>query len=96
VCLALQAIERDKKLSLTAAIKRYLVPRRILKRRLKGILPRAETITNSRKLDPLEEQVIVTRVLDLYGQGFSLGYDVVEDIANLLRATRGASRVGPR
>lgn len=64
--LALQAMGRDKKLTLFTAAKRYSVPRKTLERRLKGILPRVEMIANSRKLDPLEEQVIVRRVLDLY------------------------------
>jgi hypothetical protein len=95
--LALQDMERDKKLSLRSAAKRYSVSRKTLERRRDGILPRAETIANCRKLDPLEEQVIVRRVLELYEQGFSPGYDMVEDMANLLRATRHASdRAGLR
>jgi hypothetical protein len=96
IVLAIQAMESNKKLSLGAAAKAYSVPYNTLKRRRNGIAPRADSIANSRNLDPLEEQVIVRRVLDLYEQGFSPGYDVVEDMANLLRATRGASRVGPR
>ena len=94
--LALQAMERDKELTVFAAAKRYGVPRKTLKRRRDGILPRSETIANSRNLDPLEEQVIIRRVLDLYEQGFSPGYGMVEDMANLLRASRNASRVGKR
>ncbi len=94
--LALQAMERNKKLTLSAAAKRYSVPRKTLEGRRNGILPRADVIANSRNLDPLEEQVIVQRVLDLLEQGFSPGYDMVEDLANLLRATRNASRVGLR
>jgi hypothetical protein len=94
--LALQAIECDKNLRLGTAAAQYSVPRRTLQRRLNGILPRANIVANSRKLDPLEEQVIVRRVLDLYEQGFSPGYDMVGDMANLLLETRGASRVGPR
>jgi len=94
--LALQAMQRDEKLTPFTAAKLYGVPRMTLVRRRKGIRPRTETIANSRKLDPLEEEVIVRRVLDLYEQGFSPGLNVVEDMANLLRKTRGASRVGPR
>src|SRR5512140_472598 len=80
--LALQAMERDPKLSIRAAVKRYLVPRTTLDDRRNGMLPRAETVPNSRNLTPLEEEVIVRRVLDLYEQGFSPGYDLVEDMAN--------------
>jgi hypothetical protein len=94
VQLALQAMELDKKLSLRKAAKLYSVAPMTLHERRKGIRSRAETIANSRNLDPLEEQAIVRRVLDLYEQGFSPGLSVVEDMANLLRKTRGASRVG--
>ncbi len=96
VQLALQAMERDKKLTLRKAAKLYSVAPMTLHERRKGIRSRAETITNSRNLDPLEEQTIVRRVLDLYEQGFSPRLSVVEDMANLLRKTRGASRVGKR
>ena len=89
-------MQRDEKLTLFAAVKLYGVPRMTLVRRRKGVRPRMETIANSRNLDPLEEEVIVRRVLDLYEQGFSPGFSVVEDMANLLRETRNASRVGPR
>ena len=94
--LALQAMERDKKLTPFAAAKLYRVSRTTLNQRRKGVCPRAEIIANSRNLDPLEEDVIIRRVTDLYEQGFSPGLNLVEDMANLLRETRGASRVGPR
>jgi len=94
--LALQAMERDKKLTPFAAAKLYGVSRTTLNQRRKGVCPRAEIIANSRNLDPLEEDVIIRRVIDLYEQGFSPGLSLVEDMANLLRETRGASRVGPR
>ena len=64
--LALQAMESDKNLSLREAIKRYLVPYTTLRLRKKGIRARADIIANSRKLDLLEEEVIVRRVLNLY------------------------------
>jgi hypothetical protein len=89
-------MERDRNLRLGTAAKRYSVDRRTLKRRRSGILPRADVIPPNRNLDSLEEEVIVRRILDLYEQGFSPGYDLVEDMANLLRVTRSASRVGPR
>ncbi len=94
VQLALQAMERDKNLNLRKAAKFYSVAPMTLHRRRKGIYSRIETIANSRNLDPLEEQAIVRRVLDLYEQGFSPGLCVVENMANLLRETRGASRIG--
>jgi hypothetical protein len=94
--LALQAMQSDKELTLSRAAKLYSVPRKTLERRYKGTPSRTDTLANSRNLSPLEEEVIVRRVLDLYEQGFSPGYDIVKDMADLLRATRNASRVGPR
>jgi hypothetical protein len=94
VQLALQALISDKNLSLRKAAKLYSVPLKTLHRRRSGKPSRIETIANSRNLDLSEEQVIVQRVLDLYEQGFSPGLSMVEDMANLLRETRGASRVG--
>lgn len=94
--LALQAMGRDKSLSARRAAALYSVPRSTLVRRQRGKASRADTVANSRNLDPLEEEVIVRRVLDLNKQGFSPGLSAVEDMANLLRETRGASRVGPR
>jgi hypothetical protein len=94
--LALQAMGRDKSLSARRAAALYSVPRSTLVRRQRGKASRADTVANSRNLDPLEEEVIVRGVLDLNKQGFSPGLSAVEDMANLLRETRGASRVGPR
>jgi hypothetical protein len=96
VQLALQALKIDPKLSIRKTAQLYTMPWKTLTRRHNGISSRTETITNSRNLSPLEEQVIVRRVLDLYEQGFAPGYNVVEDMVNLLRQTRGASHVGPR
>jgi hypothetical protein len=96
VQLALQALKINPKLSIRKATQLYTVPRKTLTRRHNGISSRTETIANSRNLNPLEEQVIIRRVLDLYEQGFAPGYSIVEDMANLLRQTRGTSHVGPR
>ena len=43
-----------------------------------------ETIANSWKLNPLEEKVIIWRVLNLYEQEFLSELSMVEDMANLL------------
>jgi hypothetical protein len=94
VQLALQALKNDPKLTIRKAAKQYSAPYTTLSRRYHGIPSRTDTIANYRNLDLIEEEVIVRRVLDLYEQGFSPGYSVVEDMANLLRKTRGASRVG--
>ena len=92
--LALQAMERDKKLTSFAAAKLYGVSRTTLNQRRKGVCPRAETIANSRNLDPLEEEVIIRRVLNLYNQGFSPGLNIIENITNLFCKTYSALYIG--
>jgi hypothetical protein len=92
--LALQALEYDLKISVKNAAKLYRVSKTTLIQRRKGTPSRTDIIANSRKLDSLEEEVIVHRILDLDEQGFSPGLNMVEDIANLLLDTRHASRVG--
>ena len=57
--LALQAMQRDEKLTLFIVAKLYRVPRMTLVQQRKGVRPWMETIANSRNLDPLEEEVIV-------------------------------------
>src|SRR6187551_3322911 len=94
VQLALQALASDKNLSLRKAARLYSVSPMTLQRRRGGRPSRAESIPKNRNLDLLEEEVLIRRVLDLYEQGFSPGLSVVEDMANLLRKARGASRVG--
>ena len=66
VQLALHAMQNDPQMSLRSTATLFSVPLKTLQRRRKGIRPRTETIANSRKLDPLEEEVIIQRVLDLY------------------------------
>jgi hypothetical protein len=49
---------------------------------------------NSKKLTQLEDEVIVSYILDLDQRGFAPTYAAVRDIANKLLAARGGSLVG--
>jgi hypothetical protein len=55
---------------------------------------RRDIPANSRKLTDLEESVLLQHILDLATKGFPPRMSIVEDMANRLRTTRDASRVG--
>lgn len=57
---------------------------------------RRGTMTNSRKLSDLEEQIRVQYVLDLYSRGSSPQLYGVEEMANRLLADRDMPSVGPQ
>jgi hypothetical protein len=68
--LALQAIERDKELSLRGAAKLYSVSFKTLGRRRKGIPPRVESIPKSRNLNSLEEGLLYEGFLTYISKDF--------------------------
>ena len=94
IFLAIQAIQRDPKLSTRAAAKIYNVPRTTIGDRLSGISSRRDTPANSRKLTNSEEKAIIQYILDLDSRAFPVRLRHVEDMANLLLAQRVAERVG--
>ncbi|KAF6514205.1 hypothetical protein HZS61_006461 [Fusarium oxysporum f. sp. conglutinans] len=96
IILALQALQNDPKLSLRKAAAIYHVDRFTLSRRRHGILSKRDTLTKSRLLSDQEEDMIVQFILGLDSRGFPSRLLYVEDIANSLRANRGAPPVGKR
>ena len=92
--LALDALEKDPKLSERAAAKLYGVKRATLQTRRNGVAPRRDTPPNSRKLTDLEEKAIIQYILELDSRSFPPRLAGVEDMANHLLDTRGAPRVG--
>jgi hypothetical protein len=96
IILALEAYQADSKLSLRRAAKIYNVPFRTLHYRSEGRQARDDCIPNSRKLDDLEEEVIIQYILDLDSRVFPPRHRDVEEMANRLLAERDASPVGKR
>jgi hypothetical protein len=96
ILLALQALQKDPKLSLQRAAKIYKVNLTTLWCRQQGILSQRDTIPKSRRLSDLEEQVIVQFILDLDSRGFPPRLRGVEEMANQLLADRNAPPVGTR
>jgi len=82
VVLALEALEKDSKLSLRAAAKIYSVPYTTLYRRRAGRPLRRDTTPNSKKLTQSKEEAIVQYVIELDIQAFPPRLYGVEDMAN--------------
>ena len=64
-----------------------------LSRRLRGIPSRRGISANSRKLTNSEESAILQYIIDLDLRAFPPRLSMVEDMANILLATRNASDV---
>ncbi|KAM5528517.1 transposase [Fusarium oxysporum f. sp. phaseoli] len=92
--LALQALQRNPKLTLNRAAAIYEVPRARLRRRSTGIASRADWVPKRRKLSDLEEQTTIEYVLDLDSRGFPPRLAGAEEMANRLLTEREAQPVG--
>ena len=80
--LALQALKQDAKLSVRRAAAIYSASETTLRARRAGRPSRVDTMANSRILTSAEEQVIVTRILELVTRGESPRLEVVAGMAN--------------
>ena len=94
IILAIKAIRLSEKLSQRSVARIYKVPRKTLSNRMAGQTYRPESKANCYKLEDLEEETLIRYILDLDSRGFAPRLASVEDIANLLLKSRGASRVG--
>jgi hypothetical protein len=63
--LALQAMKNNPKLTINAAAKLYEVFRTTLRRRHVDIPSRCDIPVNLRKLTPIEESILLEKILDL-------------------------------
>ena len=89
--LAIEAIRKDPTLSARAAAALYNVSRATLGKRLRGIPARRDISANSRKLTNSEESAILQYIIELDSPAFPPRLSMVEDMANILLATRNAS-----
>jgi hypothetical protein len=94
--LAIQAIKQNPKLSFRQAASIYNIPLSSLYYRLNGRTAFRDYTPKLRAITELEEQTIIDYVLDLDSRGFSPAIAYIEDMANNLRKTRDAPRVGTR
>jgi hypothetical protein len=94
IYLAISALNRRQILTERSAAQTYEVSRTTLQRRRTGTRARRDCQPNTKKLTQLEEEVIISYILDLDQRGFSPTYTAVRDMADRLLAARRASQVG--
>jgi hypothetical protein len=90
ILLAISAIKARQIGSLRQAAATYNVSQSTLTNRLAGMPARRDCKTNSQKVTPIEEEVIVAHILDLDSRGFPPSLNDVRYMANKLLAERGA------
>jgi hypothetical protein len=94
--LAIQAIKQNPKLSFRQAASTYNIPLSSLYYRLNERTAFRDYTPKLRAITELKKQTIVDYVLDLDSQGFSPAIAYIKNMANNLRKTRDAPRVGTR
>ena len=91
--LAISSINSKQILSNRSAATIYSVSERTIRRWRASVPARRDCQPNLKKLTQLEEEVIVSYILNLDQRGFAPTYAAVRDIANKLLATRSGERV---
>jgi hypothetical protein len=94
IYLAISALNTDQIQTERRAADTFKVSRATLHRRRAGTLAQRDCQPNSKKLTQLEEEVIVSYILNLDLRRFAPTYAAVRNIANRLLAARSASQVG--
>jgi hypothetical protein len=99
ILLAIQAIQKSRKndakpLKVAAAARIFNISRTTLQRRMNSQLSHEESRVDKHKLDPIEEQTLIRYIIDQDVRGFPLRLSGVEDMANLLLASRDSKPVG--
>ncbi|EDN99218.1 hypothetical protein SS1G_14078 [Sclerotinia sclerotiorum 1980 UF-70] len=94
IVMAMEAMAKDKNLSLRKAAKIYNITHTTLIRRMKGITPASEYRQKQHKITKIEEEVIIQHIIDMDERGFSPKFISVESMANHILESRGEKRVG--
>jgi hypothetical protein len=94
--LSIASIDRRQFQTVLSAAQAYDVPRTTLRDRRAGRPARRDCQPNSKKLTQVEEEVIVSYILDLDQRGFAPTYAAVRDMADKLLAARGGGQVGQK
>jgi hypothetical protein len=94
ILLAISDISSRRVKSVKRAAEIYNVPRSTLQTRRAGIPLRADCEPNSKKMNKLEEEAIVRRIIEESDQGFAPTKQSVREMADTLLRARGAEPVG--
>jgi hypothetical protein len=93
ILLAIQAIKKQEKLSIREAARIYDIPHTTLYARLRGRQNRVELRANSFKLTEIEENSLKKWVISMDVRGAAPRPAIVQEMANLLLATRGTTPI---
>jgi hypothetical protein len=91
--LAIQALKKQEKLSVSEAARIYDIPRTTLQDRIRGVHNRVESRANSFKLTEIEENSLKKWVISMDIRGAAPRPSMVQEMANLLLATRGTTPI---
>ena len=94
--LAVQTVRNDPVMTVRRVISIFNVPESTVRDRMKGKRARGDVRANNTRLTELEEKTLVRYILDLDSRGFTPRLHDMEDMANVIAASRDASRVGTR
>ena len=96
IILAVQTIRNDPVITVRRAASIFHVPESTIRNRIKGKRARDDIRSNKCRLTELEEKTLIRYILDLDSRGFAPRLRDIEDMANILVASRNAPRVGTR
>jgi hypothetical protein len=94
--LSISSLNKNEICSIKAAAQTFNAPRTTLRDRRAGRPARRDCQPNLKKLSQLEEEVIVSYILNLSLRRFAPTYAAIRDTANKLLAARGAGQVGQK
>ena len=93
---ALEAIDQGHFKSIRRAAEHFRVPRSTLQTRINGTAARQDCIPHNRALTPIEEEVLLEKVLDLDSRGFSPNHATIPEMASSILKARTGKGVGLR
>ena len=93
ILLAIQALKKQEKLSVSEAARIYDIPRTTLQDRIRGVHNRVESRANSFKLTKIKENSLKKWVISMDIHGAAPHPSMVQEMANLLLATRGTTPI---
>ena len=93
ILLAISALQSNQISSIRTAAALFKVPKTTLIRRLQGIPLRQDTIPIQRNLSPINEEVLIQKILELNKQGHAPLVAKVKEFANIISKSRGGQGV---
>jgi hypothetical protein len=93
--LAIEAFKNGRFLSKRACADAYDISESTLRRRVKGIRARRDTVPINRKLTTTEESTLIEWILSMDRRGLAPTREIVEQMANILLQKRSQNQANP-